>query len=202
MNKKHLVLSLIAGVSIATTVVIELPQFNNNGTQTVLAKKKKAKKQKITKKSSLKDLQVTISSPVGKEEYQNLDSQLMDSAKNTNDIKNPGDQHSLKKLHVREKNILHLAKQAKKDYKHEKKFMTKSDKKTFKKYTNSLVDYLNALHDYAVSYQTNEPVIEDSDSSDDVIKDSKDELNEAQQTYNKAKNNWSSQYDAIMNRQQ
>lgn len=44
MNKKHLVLSLIAGVSIATTVVTELPQINNNGAQTVLAKKKKAKK--------------------------------------------------------------------------------------------------------------------------------------------------------------
>ena len=77
--------------------------------------------------------------------------------------------------------------------------LTDNDFNTLKSYQTKLINYLNALQDYAITYQTDNPVIQKADTSEDTKTEVQDELNESKQTFETAKNDWLTAYDSIMN---
>ncbi len=60
-------------------------------------------------------------------------------------------------------------------------------------------DYLSALYDYAVKYQSNTPVINDDKTSQSTKDDYQKELDQFKSKFDNAKEKWSSSYDSIMN---
>ncbi|KRL76644.1 hypothetical protein FC36_GL001887 [Ligilactobacillus equi DSM 15833 = JCM 10991] len=134
---------------------------------------------------------------MGMENYQNIEDNLLDAAK-YNDIENP-DQYAAKRFDSRLKNIMSLRKKAQKEYKSEKKFLNSQDKAALKDYTKKLRAYLSALHDYAVIYQNDNPVITNPDTSQEVVSETQNELNESKSEFDKAKNDWVNSYNSIAN---
>ena len=200
MNKtKKLLLTNVASISILS---LGMPITNNctsfNSITTVQASHKKSKNHTSIKKSR-EDLKTIISIPMEKQNYLNLENKLMESAK-YNDIKDPSNPAAQRKFNVRLKNIKRIEKKTSKMYsKKDISALTSYDYKLLKKYKKSLKVYLNDLYDYAVEYQEATPVINDSKTHDDIKKQSQDELNKYQQSFNKSKTKWQNNYDQIMN---
>lgn len=159
----------------------------------------KAASSSIPPTSSKEELKAAISTPMTKENYQNLEDELLEAA-NVDDIHDhPATmQGKLNKFNVRANNIL-KQKISKKDLHKEKKFLTSSDYQKFKEYSNNLDDYLSALYDYAVKYQSNTPVINDDKTSQSTKDDYQKELDQFKSKFDNAKEKWSSSYDSIMN---
>ncbi|MDE1506271.1 hypothetical protein [Ligilactobacillus salivarius] len=159
----------------------------------------KAASSSISPTSSKEELKAAISTPMTKENYQNLEDELLEAA-NVDDIHDHSAtmQGKLNKFNVRANNIL-KQKISKKDLHKEKKFLTSSDYQKFKEYSNNLDDYLSALYDYAVKYQSNTPVINDDKTSQSTKDDYQKELDQFKSKFDNAKEKWSSSYDSIMN---
>ncbi len=155
---------------------------------------------KVSTDKSKTELQAAVSQPMTKDNYQNLENNLLDAAK-VDDIHNssdPGTQGSLTSFHNQLENILDK-KVSKKELKKEKKYMTSADYKTYKGYVKKLNAYLNSLHDYASEYQTATPVLNDNNTTESEKSDYHEELNEVQTKFNDNKQAWSDAYDNIMN---
>ncbi|MDD1403582.1 hypothetical protein [Ligilactobacillus salivarius] len=159
----------------------------------------KAASSSVSPKSSKEELKAAISTPMTKENYQNLEDGLLEAA-NVDDIHDHSVtmQGKLNKFNVRANNIL-KQKISKKDLHKEKKFLTSSDYQKFKEYSNNLDDYLSSLHDYAVKYQSNTPVINDDKTSQSTKDDYQKELDQFKSKFDNAKEKWSNSYDSIMN---
>lgn len=151
----------------------------------------------VSDADSKTELRAVATTPMAMENYQNIENSLL-SAAQYNDITSPNAAASTR-FQSRLKNVMHLRKDAKKTYKHEKKFLTKNDRLIFKSYTKSLRSYLYALHDYAIIYQEDTPVINDANTSSDTKNDAQDELNQAKSTFDSAKSTWSTSYNTIVN---
>lgn len=151
----------------------------------------------VSAEDSHKELVTVVTTPMGMENYQNIEDNLLEAAK-YNDIENP-DQYAAKRFDSRLKNVMSLRKKAQKEYKSEKKFLNSQDKATLKDYTKKLRAYLNALHDYAVTYQTDNPVLTDPKTSQDVINETQNELNEYKNDLDTKKADWTNAYNAITN---
>lgn len=159
----------------------------------------KAASSSVSPTSSKEELKTAISTPMTKENYQNLEDGLLEAA-NVDDIHDHSAtmQGKLNKFNVRANNIL-KQKISKKDLHKEKKFLTSSDYQKFKEYSNNLDDYLSALYDYAVKYQSNTPVINDDKTSQSTKDDYQKELDQFKSKFDNAKEKWSNSYDSIMN---
>lgn len=159
----------------------------------------KAASSSISPTSSKEELKAAISTPMTKENYQNLEDGLLEAA-NVDDIHDHSAtmQGKLNKFNAKANNIL-KKKISKKDLHKEKKFLTSSDYQKFKEYSNNLDDYLSALYDYAVKYQSNTPVINDDKTSQSTKDDYQKELDQFKSKFDNAKEKWSSSYDSIMN---
>ena len=159
----------------------------------------KAASSSISPTSSKEELKAAISTPMTKENYQNLEDGLLEAA-NVDDIHDHSAtmQGKLNKFIVRANNIL-KQKISKKDLHKEKTFLTSSDYQKFKEYSNNLDDYLSALYDYAVKYQSNTPVINDDKTSQSTKDDYQKELDQFKSKFDNAKEKWSKSYDSLMN---
>ncbi|MFP7242979.1 toxin Cry1Ac domain D-VI-related protein [Pediococcus pentosaceus] len=137
-----------------------------------------------------------ILSEMTKEQYLNVESKVLERMK-FDDIKNPGDQGGLTRFHSSIDNLNNLKDDASSELKNEKQFLTDEDYNNLKKYNNSLQSYLSSLHDYAVTYQSDMPVINDSNTDEETRTDSQTEVNESSSDYDNAKNEWLEQYNEI-----
>lgn len=137
-----------------------------------------------------------ILSEMTKEQYLNIESNVLERMK-FDDIQNPGDQHGLVRFHSSLDNLERLEKEPNATLRDQKEYLTDTDYSNLKKYNKFLRDYLSNLHDYAVTYQSNMPVINDSDTSQEIRSSSQEELDTAESSYNSAKSEWLSQYSAI-----
>lgn len=152
----------------------------------------KAASSSISPTSSKEELKAAISTPMTKENYQNLEDGLLETA-NVDDIHDHSAtmQGKLNKFNVRANNIL-KQKISKKDLHKEKNFLTSSDYQKFKEYSNN-------LDDYAVKYQSNTPVINDDKTSQSTKDDYQKELDQFKSKFDNAKEKWSNSYDSIIN---
>ncbi|PLA90518.1 hypothetical protein [Ligilactobacillus salivarius] len=159
----------------------------------------KAASSSVSPTSSKEELKTVISMPMNKENYQNLENGLLEAAK-VDDIHDHSAtmQGKLNKFNAKVNNIL-KKKISEKDLHKEKKFLTSSDYQKFKEYSNNLDDYLSALYDYAVKYQSNTPVINDDKTSQSTKDDYQKELDQFKSNFDNAKEKWSNSYDSIMN---
>lgn len=147
---------------------------------------------------SLDNLKSIISMPMAKENYQNLEDGVLESAK-VDDINGNATQGDLTRFHSRVSNIRDKADEAKSLYSDNKGDLTSDDQTKLKDYKKLLVNYLNALGDYAVTYQSDNPVINTQDTDAETVSVYQQELKEAQDKFTNAKNEWSASYDSIMN---
>lgn len=147
---------------------------------------------------SLDNLKSIISMPMAKENYQNLEDGVLESAK-VDDINGNATQGDLTRFHSRVSNIRDKADEAKSLYSDNKGDLTSDDQTKLKDYKKLLVNYLNALGDYAVTYQSDNPVINTPDTDAETVEENQQELQEAQDKFTNAKNEWSASYDSIMN---
>lgn len=146
------------------------------------------------------NLKAIISAPIDKSGYLTLEENLLESA-NVDDVNsvNSSTQAELRDFHNKANNILDKEKDAESLLSKNKSQLNSADQKKLKVYSESLSNYLSDLHDYAITYQNDNPVINNSETSEDTLKSTKVELNEAKKTFDKSKNNWSTQYDSIIN---
>ena len=162
----------------------------------------------VSPQESLANLKATISSPMNMQNYQNIENNVINAAKSYNDIIGDNDNVSAERSRnvaqrnykTQMNNLNNLIKKAGKDYKSQKSHLTESDWKTLENYQNSLVDYLEELSSYASEIQDATPVLNDPSTPDDTKKDEQTDLNNAQNKFNQAKQNWQNQYNSIMNR--
>lgn len=152
----------------------------------------------INATESLNNLKSIISMPMAKENYQNLENGLLEAAK-IDDISGGATQSDFTRFHSKLDNINDRADDAKSLYSDGKDDLDSNDQIKLKTYKTELVNYLNRLHDYAVIYQNDNPVINTPDTSADVVEENKQELQDAQEAFTNAKDTWSNSYDSIMN---
>lgn len=204
MNKiRKVILTSIASINMLS---LGMPTIANNASYNIISivqaktrtKSHDKAKNHTNVKKSRKDLKTIISMPMEKQNYLNLENQLMESAK-YNDIQDPSNTDAQRKFDVRLKNIKRIEKQTSKMYnKKDISVLTNSDYKLLKKYRKSLRSYLSNLYDYAVNYQEETPVINDPKTHDNTKKQSQDELNRYQKLFDKSKTKWQNNYDQIM----
>lgn len=150
-----------------------------------------------TESDSIKELKAAVSTPMTKENFLNIEQGVLDSAQ-YNDIDSPN-QSKATQFKSRVSNIDTLISHNNNLADSESEYLTDNDFNTLKSYQTKLIDYLNALSDYATTYQTDNPVIQKADTSEDTKTEVQDELNESKQTFETAKNDWLTAYDSIMN---
>lgn len=170
--------------------------------------KSQSSSSEVSSQESLANLKATISSPMNMQNYLNIENNVINAAKSYNDIIDGNDDVSAEQSRnvaqrnykTQMNNLNDLIKKAGKDYKSQKSHLTVSDWKLLQNYQNSLVDYLNELSSYASEIQNATPVLNDPSTPDDTKKDEQTDLNNAQNKFNQAKQNWQNQYNFIMNR--
>lgn len=143
------------------------------------------------------ELKAVVTSEMPMDQWQTLQSDLL-SAAQVDDIAHPEQQGSIEKFNTRLQNISKLEAEAKSD-KREQKFMTTDDYAKYKDYETKLAAYLSALHDYASTYQSDMPSLNDSNTDADTASDLKSEINEAKQSFDTANAAWVAAYNAIAN---
>lgn len=149
-----------------------------------------------TETKSAEVLEFYITYPMEKEQYQGLEDGVLDAAK-YDGIKKPN-QGAWNRFNSRTKNVMRLGDDAKKDVEQKNlDDLTLEDQAKWKEYRKSLSEYLYALHDYAVVYQSNQPVINKGASN---VSDFEDELQEYKDSFDAAKSIWSDKYDEIVNK--
>lgn len=151
----------------------------------------------VNESDSIKELKAVVSTPMTKDNFLNIEQGVLDSAQ-YNDIDSPN-QSEATQFKSRVSNIDTLISNNNNLADSESEHLTDNDFNTLKSYQTKLIDYLNALHDYATTYQTDNPVIQKADTPEDTKTEFQDELNESKQTFETAKNDWLTAYDSIMN---
>lgn len=151
----------------------------------------------VNESDSIKELKAVVSTPMTKENFLNIEQGVLDSAQ-YNDIDSPN-QSEATQFKSRVSNIDTLISNNNNLADSESEHLTDTDFNTLKSYQTKLIDYLNALHDYATTYQTDNPVIQKADTPEDTKTEFQDELNESKQTFETAKKDWLTAYDSIMN---
>jgi len=151
----------------------------------------------VNESDSIKELKAAVSTPMAKENFLNIEQGVLDSAQ-YNDIDSPN-QSKATQFKSRVSNIDTLISKNNNLADSESEYLTDNDFNTLKSYQTKLINYLNALQDYALTYQTDNPVIQKADTPEDTKTEFQDELNESKQTFETAKNDWLTAYDSIMN---
>lgn len=147
---------------------------------------------------SLSNLKSIISMPMAKENYQNLEDGVLESAK-ADDISGDATSADLSRFHSRVSNIRDIADEAETLDIDNEDDLSSDDQTKLQDYQKLLISYLNALGDYAVTYQSDNPVINAPDTDAGTVSEYQQELQEAQNKFTNAKNEWSASYDSIMN---
>lgn len=147
---------------------------------------------------SLSNLKSIISMPMAKENYQNLEDGLLESAK-ADEISGGATSADLSRFHSRVSNIRDIADEAETLDNDNEDDLSSDDQTKLQDYQKLLISYLNALGDYAVIYQTDIPDINAPDTDAETVSVYQQELQEAQDKFTNAKNEWSASYDSIMN---
>jgi len=147
---------------------------------------------------SLSNLKSIISMPMAKENYQNLEDGVLESAK-ADDISGGATSADLSRFHIRVSNIRDIADEAETLDVDNEDDLSSDDQTKLQDYQKLLISYLNALGDYAVTYQSDNPVINAPDTDAGIVSEHQQELQEAQNKFTNAKNEWSASYDSIMN---
>lgn len=147
---------------------------------------------------SLNNLKSIISMPMAKENYQNLEDGLLESAK-ADEISGGATSADLSRFHSRVSNIRDIADEAETLDNDNEDDLSSDDQTKLQDYQKLLISYLNALGDYAVIYQSDNPDINAPDTDAETVSEYQQELQEAQNKFTSAKNEWSASYDSIMN---
>lgn len=147
---------------------------------------------------SLSNLKSIISMPMAKENYQNLEDGVLEAAK-ADEISGGATSADLSRFHSRVSNIRDIADEAETLDIDNEDDLSSDDQTKLQDYQKLLISYLNALGDYAVIYQTDIPDINAPDTDAETVSEYQQELQEAQNKFTNAKNEWSASYDSIMN---
>lgn len=145
---------------------------------------------------SAAELKASISSPMAKDQFLTIETGLLDAAE-YNDIDAPNESQA-NEFKVRRDNIDSIINQNDLD-ESDYQDLTSSDIATLKDYHKKLIAYLNSLHDYASTYQVDNPSIQHPGTSSEVKADLQAEIDEFNQKFLAAKNDWINAYDNIMN---
>ena len=144
MNKGKII-SLLA---VSTLMAGSFATLQINQNQVVMAKKKKT----VSAAKSKKNLASAIQTPMTKENYENLENGLIESAQQDaqdtsarlsgNSVDSKTEQQHIKKFNTRTGNLTKISEHNDKEVKTWKSSLTKSDYKMLKKYNKSLNKYI------------------------------------------------------------
>ena len=183
--------------SSSTKTAKSISSSSSEDTSSTLSETESSSSQ-VNESDSIKELKAVVSTPMTKENFLNIEQGVLDSAQ-YNDIDSPN-QSEATQFKSRVSNIDTLISNNNNLADSESEHLTDNDFNTLKSYQTKLIDYLNALHDYATTYQTDNPVIQKADTPEDTKTEFQDELNESKQTFETAKNDWLTSYDSIINK--
>lgn len=146
------------------------------------------------------ELKAAITSTMTKESYQNIEDGVLESAK-VDDVNNydDGTPYALKRFESRTKNLQRLQKQNNKTLKEEKANLDSEHYSQLSNYTDSVNNYLEALYDYAVEYQTDVPSLNNPNTTSDTAETLRASLQEKKDAFDQAKQAWVQNYDNIVN---
>lgn len=146
------------------------------------------------------ELKAAITSTMTKESYQNIEDGVLEAAKvdDANDY-DDGTPYALKRFKSRTKNLQRLQKQNNRTLKEEKANLDSEHYSQLSSYTNSVNNYLEALYDYAVEYQTDVPSLNNPNTTSDTAETLRASLQEKKDAFDQAKQAWVQNYDNIVN---
>ena len=204
MNKGKII-SLLA---VSTLMAGSFATLQINQNQVVMAKKKKT----VSAAKSKKNLASAIQTPMTKENYENLENGLIESAQQDaqdtsarlsgNSVDSKTEQQHIKKFNTRTGNLTKISEHNDKEVKTWKSSLTKSDYKMLKKYNKSLNKYIESLQDYASDVESEGAVKNDPNASEQDKNDAQEAINKSQSKFNEAKNKWIQMYDQLSNNAQ
>lgn len=146
------------------------------------------------------ELKAAITSTMTKESYQNIEDGVLEAAKvddiNDND---DGTSYALKRFKSRTKNLQRLQKQNNRTLKEEKANLDSEHYSQLSSYTDSVNNYLEALYDYAVEYQTDVPSLNNPNTTSGTAETLRASLQEKKNAFDQAKQAWMQSYDNIVN---
>lgn len=146
------------------------------------------------------ELKAAITSTMTKESYQNIENGVLEAAK-VDDVNNydDGTPYALKRFKSRTKNLQRLQKQNNRTLKEEKANLDSEHYSQLSSYTDSVNDYLEALYDYAIEYQTDVPSLNNPNTTSDTAETLRASLQEKKDAFDQAKQAWIQSYDNIVN---
>lgn len=146
------------------------------------------------------ELKAAITSTMTKESYQNIEDGVLEAAK-VDDVNNhdDGTSYALKRFDSRTKNLQRLQKQNNRTLKEEKANLDSEHYSQLSSYTDSVNNYLEALHDYAIEYQTDVPSLNNPNTTSDTAESLRASLQEKKDAFDQAKRAWMQSYDNIVN---
>lgn len=146
------------------------------------------------------ELKAAITSAMTKDSYQNIEEGVLEAAK-VDDVNNhdDGTSYALKRFESRTKNLQRLQKQNNKTLKEEKANLDSEHYSQLSSYTDSVNNYLEALYDYAIEYQTDVPSLNNPNTTSDTAESLRASLQEKKDAFDQAKQAWVQSYDNIVN---
>lgn len=146
------------------------------------------------------ELKAAITSTMTKDSYQNIENGVLEAAK-VDDVNNhdDGTSYALKRFDSRTKNLQRLQKQNNKTLKEEKANLDSEHYSQLSSYTDSVNNYLEALYDYAIEYQTDVPSLNNPNTTSDTAESLRASLQEKKDAFDQAKQAWVQSYDNIVN---
>lgn len=146
------------------------------------------------------ELKAAVTSTMTKESYQNIEDGVLEAAK-VDDVNNydDGTPYALKRFESRTKNLQRLQKQNNKTLKEEKANLDSEHYSQLSSYTDSVNNYLEALYDYAIEYQTDVPSLNNPNTASDTAETLRASLQEKKDAFDQAKQAWRQSYDNIVN---
>lgn len=146
------------------------------------------------------ELKAAVTSTMTKESYQNIEDGVLEAAK-VDDANNydDGTPYALKRFKSRTKNLQRLQKQNNKTLKEEKANLDSEHYSQLSSYTDSVNNYLEALYDYAIEYQTDVPSLNNPNTTSDTAETLRASLQEKKDAFDQAKQAWMQSYDNIVN---
>lgn len=147
------------------------------------------------------ELKAAITSTMTKDSYQNIEDDVLEAAKvdDINDYDSNKTPYALKRFDSRTKNLQRLQKQNNKTLKEEKANLDSEHYSQLSSYTDSVNNYLEALYDYAIEYQTAVPSLNNPNTTSDTAETLRASLQEKKDAFDQAKQTWIQSYDSIVN---
>ena len=152
----------------------------------------------VSDDKSKEELKTTISTPMNKENYSNIENGVLEAA-NYDDEKDPNNSGARKRFDSRTENLKRISNDAENKVSKEKKWLTSSDYSSLVDYTKKLSNYLDSLYNYAVTFQADNPSINNPNTSSDLASSLQAEIDSAKSDYLNKKASWSTAFDAIEN---